>query len=84
MPLAPSINIGDMDNKGYDLNLNYQNKALNGDLTYNLGLTVSHYKNEIVKISGKETEFIAGSAFREMTYTRAQRDIIPGILWTYC
>jgi TonB-dependent starch-binding outer membrane protein SusC len=69
---APSINIGDMDNKGYDLNLNYQNKALNGDLTYNLGLTLSHYKNEIVKISSKETEFISGSAFREMVYTRAQ------------
>jgi hypothetical protein len=70
---APSVNIGDMDNKGYDLNLNYQNKAMGGDFTYGLGLTVSHYKNEILKISGKESEFMQGTAFRYMTYTRAQK-----------
>jgi len=70
---APSVNIGDMENKGYDLNLNYQNKAMGGDLTYNVGLTFSHYKNKIVKISSKETEFINGGDFRQMTYTRATK-----------
>jgi TonB-linked SusC/RagA family outer membrane protein len=70
---APSVNIGDMDNNGYDLNLNYQNKALSGELTYNVGLTLSHYKNKIVKISSKETEFINGGDFRQMTYTRATK-----------
>jgi hypothetical protein len=70
---APSVNIGDMKNNGYDINLNYQNKAMGGDLTYSAGLTVSHYKNEIVKISSKQSEFISGSGFREMTYTRAQQ-----------
>jgi hypothetical protein len=70
---APSVNIGDMNNRGFDLNLNYQNKALSGDLTYSVGLTVTHYKNEIVKISSKETEFINGGAFREMYYTRATK-----------
>ncbi len=70
---APSINIGDMDNKGFDLNLTYQNKALANELTYSAGITISRYKNEIVKISSKETEFISGSAFREMTYTRATK-----------
>ncbi len=48
---APQVNIGDMNNKGFDLNLDYRNSALNGDLTYDLGLTLSHYKNKIVKIS---------------------------------
>jgi len=69
---APSVNIGDMNNKGIDLNIDYRNKALGGDLTYNVGLTLSRYKNEIEKISGKETEYISGSAFRYMVYTRAQ------------
>jgi TonB-linked SusC/RagA family outer membrane protein len=70
---APSVNIGDMKNNGFDLNLNYQNKALGGDLTYSAGLTLSHYKNEIVKISAKDTEFLNGGDFRQMTYTRATK-----------
>lgn len=60
-----------MDNKGFDLNINYDNKALNGDLIYGLGLTLSHYKNKIVKISNNATEFINGGDYRQMTYTRA-------------
>ncbi len=68
---APSVNIGDMDNKGFDLNLSYQNSAMGGDFTYHAGLTLSHYKNKIVKISGKEAEFISGGDFRQMVYTRA-------------
>jgi len=70
---APSVNIGDMDNKGFDLNISYQNSTMGGDLTYNIGLTLSHYKNEIVKISGKEAEFIGGGDFRQMVYTRATK-----------
>ena len=69
----PSVNIGDMDNKGFDLNLNYANKAMNGDLTYNLGLTLSHYKNKIMKISGNESEYIGGSSLDNQVYTRASK-----------
>ena len=71
--VAPSVNIGDMNNRGFDLNLNYANKALNGDLTYNMGLILSHYKNEVLKISNNETEFISGDDYREMVYTRASK-----------
>ena len=70
---APSVNIGDMDNKGFDLNINYQNAISTKDFTYNVGLTLSHYKNKIVKISNKDTEFINGGDFRQMTYTRATK-----------
>ncbi len=70
---APSVNIGDMNNKGFDLNITYQNKSMGGELTYSAGLTLSHYKNKIVKLSNKETEFINGSDFRQMTYTRATK-----------
>jgi len=68
---APSVNIGDMNNKGFDLNINYLNNTLNGDLTYGLGLTLSHYKNKIIKISNNAAEFISGGDYREVKYTRA-------------
>lgn len=68
----PAVNIGDMNNKGFDLSLNYSNKALNGELTYNLGLTLSRYKNKIKAISDNPDEFISGTEFRYQTYTRAQ------------
>ena len=70
----PAINIGNMDNKGIDLNIHYTNKALNGKLTYNLDLILSHYKNKLVKISGNDLDFITqpiGNEFRQMQYTRA-------------
>jgi hypothetical protein len=67
----PAVNIGEMKNTGFDLNINYANKAMNGDLKYSLGLVVSHYKNIVESISDSPTEFIAGTAFRDMVYTRA-------------
>jgi TonB-linked SusC/RagA family outer membrane protein len=69
---APAVNIGEVNNKGFDLTVNYGNKALNGDLRYNVGLTVSKYKNKIISISDSKEEFISGTAFRYQIYTRAQ------------
>ena len=69
---APAVNIGEVNNQGFDLTINYGNKALNGDLRYNVGLTVSKYKNKIVSISDSKEEFISGTAFRYQIYTRAQ------------
>jgi len=69
---TPSINIGTMDNNGFDVSLNYRGNALNGDLIYSVGLNVSHYKNEIKKLTGVEAEFIQGGNFRQMFYTRAE------------
>ncbi|MEI6049652.1 MAG: TonB-dependent receptor [Bacteroidota bacterium] len=70
--VPPAVNIGKMDNNGFDLSINYANKAMNGDFTYNLGLIVSHYKNKVVSISDSPKEFISGTAYRYQTYTRAQ------------
>ncbi len=68
----PSINVGDMNNKGYDITIDYNNKALGGDITYSVGLVFSHYKNEIKKLSENASEFLNGDAFRQITYTRAE------------
>jgi TonB-linked SusC/RagA family outer membrane protein len=69
---TPSINIGTMNNTGFDVSLSYQGSLLNGDLRYNVGLNVSHYQNEITKLTGVEAEFIQGGNFRQMYYTRAE------------
>ena len=68
----PSINVGTMNNTGYDVSLEYRGNALNGDLSFNVGLNISHYQNEIEKLTGEEDEFIQGNNFRQMYYTRAQ------------
>ncbi|MCF8335503.1 MAG: SusC/RagA family TonB-linked outer membrane protein, partial [Bacteroidales bacterium] len=70
---APSINVGEMKNNGIDVELGYQGSALNQELEYNVSLNVSHYKNEIVQLSGIEEEFMEGDYFREMLYTRAEK-----------
>ena len=69
---APSVNVGEMKNIGIDVELGYMGTALGRDFTYNIDLNVSHYKNEIVKLSSKESEFLAGDSFREMVYTRSE------------
>ncbi|MFH1319086.1 MAG: TonB-dependent receptor [Bacteroidota bacterium] len=69
---APSVNVGEMKNTGFDIELGYVNTALNGDLRYSIDMQVSHYKNEIVKLSDKEDEFMSGGNFREMIYSRSE------------
>jgi TonB-dependent starch-binding outer membrane protein SusC len=68
----PSINIGEMNNKGFDLTLGYANSALSGDFTYSVDLVVSRYKNELTKLTDVAGDFYAGSAYREKVYTRTQ------------
>ncbi|MEI9909248.1 MAG: SusC/RagA family TonB-linked outer membrane protein, partial [Bacteroidota bacterium] len=46
----PNINIGTMRNRGFDLGLNYRG-TVNKDLTYDVGLTFSHYKNTMTKLN---------------------------------
>ena len=67
---APFVNIGEMKNTGIDFELGYNNTALDGKLTYNASLTLSHYKNEIVQLSGDPERTIDAGSNRQMTYTR--------------
>ncbi|MEQ8474236.1 MAG: SusC/RagA family TonB-linked outer membrane protein [Marinoscillum sp.] len=52
---VPFYNIGKMENKGIDLNIDYKGRV--NDLNYNIGVIVSHYKNKIVNISDDAEEF---------------------------
>jgi TonB-linked SusC/RagA family outer membrane protein len=53
---APFVNVGSMLNTGWDLSANYR-KNINKDLNFNLGLTLSHYKNEVKKVAGNSDFF---------------------------
>jgi TonB-dependent starch-binding outer membrane protein SusC len=72
----PVINIGDMSNRGVDLQLNYRAKV-NRDFGYNLGVTFSHYKNRIDRIDANSNSFIrsGGSRIGDITYNTAGEPI---------
>lgn len=69
---APSVNVGDMSNRGIDVEVRYFGSALNQDFQYNVSLNVSRFQNEIKNLSGIEDEFIEGGALRGYSYTRAE------------
>jgi TonB-dependent starch-binding outer membrane protein SusC len=72
----PVINIGDMSNRGIDLQLNYRGKV-NRDFGYNVGVTFSHYKNSIDRIDANSNSFIrsGGSRIGDITYNTAGEPI---------
>ncbi|MDR2533689.1 MAG: TonB-dependent receptor [Tannerellaceae bacterium] len=49
---APFINFGDMKNTGFDANISYHDSK--GDLSWDVALNLSHYKNEVLKISNAD------------------------------
>ncbi|MCG6190774.1 SusC/RagA family TonB-linked outer membrane protein [Maribellus maritimus] len=70
---APSVNIGDMLNKGFDLSFDYKGKSSNNDFTYHVNLVASRYKNELENLSDKEDEVNYGSIYRDQSYTYAKK-----------
>jgi len=69
---APYLNVGEMSNKGFDLDIQYRGVALNKELRYTLGLNVSGYVNKIDQLTGNKDEFIDGPGLREQIYTRSK------------
>jgi TonB-linked SusC/RagA family outer membrane protein len=59
----PQVNIGDMQNTGIDLSLNYRGKV-NNDLSYTVGANLGVYKNKIINIPGS-------AGFFETAYTHS-------------
>ncbi|MDP3915462.1 MAG: TonB-dependent receptor [Bacteroidota bacterium] len=68
---APNVNIGEMKNTGFDFELGYNNTVLDGKLKYAVTATLSHYKNEIVKLSSADPKRIVdGANERQLVYSR--------------
>jgi TonB-linked SusC/RagA family outer membrane protein len=67
---APFINIGEMQNKGFDIELGYNNTLFDGNLKYVITATGSHYKNEIMKLATDPKRTVDAASYRQFTYTR--------------
>lgn len=58
----PFINFGDIKNTGIDLNLNYRDSK--GDWSWDFNLNLSHYKNEVLRISESDDASLWGAGTR--------------------
>src|SRR5690606_951916 len=67
----PYVNLGNIDNKGFDIDLRHDNDI--GSVRYNVSVNLSHYKNEVKKLSESVgAQFWGGSTrFGNVTLTQA-------------
>ncbi len=56
---APYVNLGDIQNTGFDFNIGYNN-TIAADFIYNIGINFTTYKNEVVSVPGDFFE-VSGS-----------------------
>ncbi|MDR1556088.1 MAG: TonB-dependent receptor [Tannerellaceae bacterium] len=61
-PDKPYVNFGDMKNTGIEATLNYRDSQ--GELSWDVSLNLSHYKNEVVRLSEADDYAIYGSGTR--------------------
>ena len=59
---VPYVNIGEMNNKGLDLNITYKNKI--GDFRYSVSGLFGTYKNNVVKLNDNPNSTIFGFSTR--------------------
>ena len=79
---APSINIGDMQNRGVDFSLNYRGN-ISQDWRFDVGLNVSHYQNKILKVNESEDGFFSDAYTRFGPITRGQKGQPIGSFYGY-
>jgi TonB-linked SusC/RagA family outer membrane protein len=65
----PFVNIGDIRNRGIDLMLGTRGTVA-GDLRYDAILTLSHYKNEALRVGENPNDIVPGSILRNVEVTR--------------
>jgi TonB-dependent starch-binding outer membrane protein SusC len=80
---APFVNIGDMKNTGIDFEVSFNNTALGGDLSYGITANISHYKNEIIRLSDQVDEAIISGTFRGYDYLRSTNGSSFPQFWGY-
>jgi TonB-linked SusC/RagA family outer membrane protein len=69
----PFQNIAEFTNKGIELGLNHNGKALGGQITYSIGANISTYRNLVTKTDGNpSTQYFGfGTRLPAMTVTQA-------------
>ncbi|QYH37566.1 TonB-dependent receptor [Algoriphagus sp. NBT04N3] len=69
---APASNVGQITNKGIDLNLGYQNSARGGDLRYGISANFSTYRNRVDRLDENEDTRFFGFSSRVPSVTLTQ------------
>lgn len=59
---APFVNLGNIENKGWDIDLTHSNQI--GEISYNIGANLSTYKNKIIKLNNIEGSRFWGGGTR--------------------
>ena len=70
----PFQNIGSMSNKGLDLSMNYNGATMKGDLTFNIGVNFSTYRNNVIKTDGNPNTRYFGFSQRISSMAVTQQD----------
>jgi hypothetical protein len=79
---AARTNIGDMENRGFDLSISYT--KMEGEFNYSLTTNVSRVRNEIIKLSENKDQIIEQGGFHAMEYyTRTTIGSQIGEFWGY-
>lgn len=70
--VIPAQNIASLENKGIDLAVNHNGAAMNGKLTYNVGLNFSTYRNKVLALNPENpNDFLPGFGLRTPPVTRS-------------
>jgi TonB-dependent starch-binding outer membrane protein SusC len=69
---APSFNVGQMTNKGYDLNIGYNNTLAGGDFRYSISGNYSVYRNTVDRLDESEETIFFGNTSRVPAVTVTQ------------
>lgn len=78
----PKVNIGDMKNTGVDVAVSYHDK-INKDLSFNIGVNVTAYKNTIVNIPGAAGYFETAGTHNTGNQVRNQTGHPVGAFYGY-
>ena len=78
----PYVNVGEMNNKGFDLMLTYHGE-ISKDFKYTVRANASHYKNNIVKLNDNPNEVLYGGALRQNIYTVSKPGSPIGAFYGY-
>lgn len=70
--IAPFSNIGQMTNKGLDLNLGYSETFLGGDLRLNVSANYSMYRNNVDNLAENDDNVLFGASTRVPSVTITQ------------
>jgi len=69
----PYTNIGTMRNKGVDLNIDWKDKAFGGKVRYSVGVNITHYKNEVIKLNNDPNATLFGFTTRIPSITATKK-----------